>query len=114
MVKEDWISRRSNYLSQEGKKFARWFLLAAIATLCLATIVMSICLFILATVMAVSSVLARVISFVAAYFVKAIATFLWPKSFKAPPDNVIYLDQDSSPLVSYTPLPGVPRFVLQN
>lgn len=114
MAKEDWINRRVTYLSNEGRKFARFFLLAAVFTLCVATIMLSTCWFILASVMAVSSALARVISFVAGYFVKAIATILWPKSFSAPPDEAIYLHHDSISLVAYTPLPGVPRSVLHN
>jgi len=112
MVKEEWINRRVTYLSNEGKTFARYFLLASICTLCLAVIMSSTCGIILAVVMAASSVLARVISFLAGYFVKTIATILFPRLYSPSLVEAINLPQESISIVAFTPLPGVPRSIL--
>lgn len=114
MVKERWIEHRLKYLSSEGKRFSVFFLASALILALVAALFASSCGLILATVLIVSSLLARVIAFTAGVVVKLIATAIWPPARIHILSASIEISQ--SPILAsvFAPLPGVPRSILQS
>lgn len=100
-------------MAENGKRHSRYFAVGALVVFCLALITTSSLMIIFSISLIVSSIFARLISVVAAFFFKVVAKEIAPLKVGVQLDSKISLHEESLPESFFTPIPGVPRLALK-